>query len=254
MPHYSSYVICGTPRSGSTLLCEMLAATGVAGRPNSYYRAQSVLHWAERWGLEPPSGPDDVDFDRRYLPAMLREGRNGTGTFGLRLMWGSMADASRRLDAVYGGSADIAERFEEAFGATLYIHLSRLDKVAQAVSLVRAEQSGLWHLAADGSVFEGTSSPQPVAYDGPRIGAVFNELKRDDAAWDDFFARHQIEPLRLTYEAVTADPHTALARILVALGRDPEIANTVAVGTAKMANATSLEWSDRFRKESGLDA
>ena len=30
-----SYMICSTPRTGSTLLCELLESTGVAGRPES---------------------------------------------------------------------------------------------------------------------------------------------------------------------------------------------------------------------------
>jgi LPS sulfotransferase NodH len=33
----SSYLICATPRSGSTLLCAVLGATGVAGRPAEYF-------------------------------------------------------------------------------------------------------------------------------------------------------------------------------------------------------------------------
>src|SRR3954467_13591327 len=32
-----SYLVCATPRSGSTLLCELLAATGVAGRPAEHF-------------------------------------------------------------------------------------------------------------------------------------------------------------------------------------------------------------------------
>src|SRR4051812_39199959 len=32
-----SYLVCATPRSGSTLLCELLSATGVAGRPQEYF-------------------------------------------------------------------------------------------------------------------------------------------------------------------------------------------------------------------------
>jgi LPS sulfotransferase NodH len=253
MPRSSSYVICGTPRSGSTLLCEMLAASGVAGRPNSFYRQQSIPHWVERWGIEPPQGDNDPDFDKRYLPAMLRHGRNDTGVFGLRLMRASVDDAARRLDNVYGGTADITARFEQAFGPVLYIHLSRDDKVAQAISLVRAQQSGLWHLNADGSVHEGVAVPAPVTYDAQRIRELFDELTGDDAAWEDFFATRKIEPLRLTYETVTADPQSALARILAALGQDPEIANTIPVKTSKMGNATSTEWAARFRAENGLN-
>ena len=33
-----SYLIASTPRSGSTLLCEALTNTGVAGRPEEYYQ------------------------------------------------------------------------------------------------------------------------------------------------------------------------------------------------------------------------
>ena len=35
----SSYLICATPRSGSTLLCEALKGTEVAGVPEEYFEA-----------------------------------------------------------------------------------------------------------------------------------------------------------------------------------------------------------------------
>lgn len=254
MPRYSSYVICGTPRSGSTLLCEMLAASGVAGRPNSYFREQSFAHWARRWNVPHDNGTDDVAFDRDFLEAMRREGTNGTGIFGLRLMWVSVAEASRRLDRLFGGNADVAARLDEAFGPVLYIHLSRRDKVAQAVSLVRAEQSGLWHIAADGSVLEGDKAIKPNTYDGQRIGELVAELEADEVAWDEFFRARNIEPLRFVYETMTTDPQPALASVLAALGHDPDLAQTVPVPTSKMGGSASREWADRFRQENGLGA
>jgi LPS sulfotransferase NodH len=229
----------------------MLAATGKAGRPNSYFRQQDILDWAENWGVQQPKGSDDVEFDRSYLAAMLRAGRGDTDVFGLRLMWGSVYEAAERLNRIRGDPADVAVLFEEAFGPTLYIHLSRLDKVSQAVSLVRAEQSGLWHIAADGTMLEGTASPQPVVYDANRISALLTELEANDAAWANFFTTRQIEPLKLTYETMTVDPQGALAGILSALGRNPEVAKAVSVGTTKMADATSFEWAERFMKETG---
>src|SRR4051795_11891381 len=33
------YLVCATPRSGSTLLCESLAATGVAGHPDEFFES-----------------------------------------------------------------------------------------------------------------------------------------------------------------------------------------------------------------------
>lgn len=34
-----SYLVCSTPRSGSTLVCQALAQSGVAGRPEEYFEA-----------------------------------------------------------------------------------------------------------------------------------------------------------------------------------------------------------------------
>src|SRR5919109_2288957 len=34
-----SYLVCATPRSGSTLVCQALKETGVAGRPEEYFEA-----------------------------------------------------------------------------------------------------------------------------------------------------------------------------------------------------------------------
>jgi LPS sulfotransferase NodH len=228
----------------------MLAATSVAGRPNSYFRQEDVEAWADAWGVPHPQGIEGPEFDRDYLSAMRREGSAGTGVFGLRLMWASVAEASRRLSRALGADRDLTVSLKAAFGPVLYVHVSRDDKVAQAISRLRAEQSGLWHLAADGSVLEGTTSPRSVAYDGARIAELVVELGRDEAAWRAFFEARGIVPLRLVYEDVAADPTAALARILVALGLDPDTARRTPVKTAKIADEESRLWAERFRRES----
>ena len=35
----TSYLVCATPRSGSTLLCDLLDQTGAAGHPEEYFEA-----------------------------------------------------------------------------------------------------------------------------------------------------------------------------------------------------------------------
>jgi trehalose 2-sulfotransferase len=248
---FASFVLCGTPRSGSTLLCEMLTATGVAGRPNSYFRREDIAEWAERFGVRMPRDIDgpDPEFDRAYVAGMRDFGTAGTGVFGLRLMWGSVGEATRRLNRALGRERDTIDSLSDAFGSPLFVHVSRNDKLAQAISRVRAEQSGLWHVAADGTVLEGDEVPRPVAYDGARIAELIAELHADDAAWGAFFEKRRIAALRLVYESVTADPPAALARFLAALGRDPDIASRIRIPTVKMADAVSLEWMERFRRE-----
>lgn len=68
------------------MLCDMLAQTRVAGKPNSFFRQKSLLDWSESWKINKPCDPEDTVFTRHYLDAMRVEGRDGTDVFGLRLM------------------------------------------------------------------------------------------------------------------------------------------------------------------------
>lgn len=247
----TSYVICGTPRSGSTLLCRMLAATGLAGHPNSYFRHQNIAEWAVDWGVDTTGGTDDAAFDRGYVDAMRRVGAAGTGVFGLRLMWNGVAEARKRLGRFVGTDAELPALIAQAFGRPAFLHLSRRDKAAQAVSLLKAEQSGIWHRGADGSVLEGAEVPGALAYDEPRLRALLAELEADDAAWADFFAAHGIEPLRLTYEQLAADPRDTLRCVLATLGLDPGTSATIPIPTARLADATSTAWATRLAQATG---
>ena len=244
-----AYIICATPRSGTTLLCDLLAQTGIAGCPNSYYRAQNVLEWAQEWDVPLPHKVGDPAFERAYLDAVLRVGRAQTGMFGLRLMWGTVPELRQRLRTIFADAADDAALFEKAFGTVRYLHLRRLDAVAQAISRLRAEQSGLWHRAADGSDRERSAPSAPETYDADLIARLVREAEADNASWEAWFAAQRIAPLRLTYEELAAAPQQVLATILKALGQDPAIAATIRVQTAKLADATSRGWAERFRRE-----
>ncbi|HEX7161024.1 MAG TPA: Stf0 family sulfotransferase [Trebonia sp.] len=50
-----SYLICATPRTGSSLLCGLLDSTGVAGHPESWFRRQDEREFAAGWGIADPS-------------------------------------------------------------------------------------------------------------------------------------------------------------------------------------------------------
>lgn len=253
MSHQLAYLLCATPRSGTTLLCDLLGETGQAGRPQSYYRRQDILRRAKGWGLRPDDFADPAAFDRAYLTAVLEEGAGGTGIFGMRMMWGTLAELSERLGPLYAHAVGRA-LLEEIFGPLIHVHVSRQDKVAQAISLLKAEQSGLWHVGADGSDRQRTAPSAPVGYDADRIAELLSELEHDDAAWEGFFAQYQITPIRIEYEALAKSPRTELRKLLVALSRPEAVADEVMVQTSKMADAESGAWAARFRQERSLPA
>lgn len=231
------------------MLCDLLTASGVAGRPASYWRSQDLALWAARWGVNDQDEPGAAGLARAYLAAMIRAGSAGTGMFGARLMWDGIGSATGQLAAALGEAGDFARLCERAFGPTLFVHLRRDDQLAQAVSLVRAEQSGLWHVAADGSERQRTAPAREPVFDAARIAAARKALAADEAGWAGFFADHGIAPLRVEYRRVVAAPRVVLAEVLAALGCDPGAAAEVAVQTARIADAVSAEWMRRMRRD-----
>jgi trehalose 2-sulfotransferase len=249
---YDSYVICTSPRSGSTLLCKLLAATGVAGNPDSYFHRPSISAWVTTFGLTAePSFPE-----REILAAVFRaavaKGSLETGIFGLRLQGGSFDFFTKKLAVLYPGCSKDTERFQAAFGLTLFVHLTRRDKVQQAVSGVKAQQTGLWHAAPDGTELERSSPPQEPVYDADEIRARFDEVTAHDRNWNEWFAAEEIDPLRITYEELSKAPVDTVREMLRLLGLDSRAADGVEIGVAKLADDINRDWAARFRSEHGI--
>jgi hypothetical protein len=91
----ASYLICATPRSGSTFLCELLQSTGIAGRPESYFRLPDESTWVDRWQIA--RDPDESSDYRDYVQAAVKDGSTENGLFGARVMWGTMDEVVANL-------------------------------------------------------------------------------------------------------------------------------------------------------------
>jgi LPS sulfotransferase NodH len=243
---FDGYIICGTPRTGSTLLCSLLASTKAAGNPDSFYGRKFMPDWAAEWRLPARDTMSEKDFSTAYLNGAIAAGKGGTGIFGLRLMRENLDELSEILDQIFPDLPSDRARLEKAFGRMLYIHLSREDKLAQAISLIKAEQTGLWHVAPDGTEIERLAPPEEPHYDFARINREVLELERYDTAWNSWFAAQGIEPLCIGYESLSANPALALAGICEALGIEAPNAGDVSPGVAKLADETSLEWMRRY--------
>ncbi len=208
---------------------------------------------ASAWDLRLADFPDQAAFDRAYLSVVLHAGAAGTGIFGLRLMWGTVGELLERLAPLYPGLTEAA-MLTQVFGPLVYIHVSRGDKVAQAISLLKAEQSGLWHVGADGADRQRVAPSGPAVYDEDRIADLVGELICDDAGWNAFFAKHRIDPIRIVYEDLASNPRAEMRKLLAAMGRPPELADDLIVKTSRMADATSEDWGASFRRARGLKA
>ncbi len=246
----TSYIICTTPRSGSTLLCQLLASTKRTGNPDSFYhQTKFMCEWAAEWNLPDADMISKNDFEVAYLAAAVEAGKAGTEIFGLRLQQKYLGLLSETLDRIYPRLPSDSHRFRKAFGEVLYIHLARTDKVAQAVSLVKAKQSGLWHLNADGTELEQLAAPQELRYDFDSIHREIEALKRQDGSWVEWFDKHQISPLRVLYEVFADHPAETLINICRALGVEPPEGGAIRPSLAKLSDAVSLEWMRRYKAD-----
>ncbi|APE43492.1 hypothetical protein BOO69_08760 [Sulfitobacter alexandrii] len=246
-----AYVLCSNPRSGTTLLCNMLTQTGVAGRPDSFFGAQHLADWCAEWGIAEAVDPTDARFTEEYFAAMRREGQGGTALFGLRLMGPDLGSACAWLGRRHPGLPDDAARFAAAFGPVRFLYLRRADKLAEAVSWLRAEQSGLWHSRPDGSALEELPPAGTPGYDAAALTRRIAELQALDTAWPAWFDTNGIAPLRLNYEDLSKAPQKTLSQVLAFIGVDPGCAANIAPGTRKLADATSAAWIARYKAETG---
>lgn len=169
----------------------------------------------------------------------------------MRIMHDNIAALLHRLRALQGPGDDCTI-LTRAFGPLAFVHLSRTDKVAQAVSLTIAEQTGLWHKNADGTDRENFRLSSKPIYDHDQIALELAGLEAESLGWNTWFAANKISPLSVTYEGLAADPKTTLARVLTHINQDPDLANTITPGTQRLANALNVAWASRFRAETGL--
>jgi trehalose 2-sulfotransferase len=205
--------------------------------------------WSERWGLPPMDGRGTGEHSSTYLKAALASGRGQTGMFGLRLMWENLPDLISMIDQVYLGWSSDKDRLEAVFGRVLCIHLSRQDKLSQAVSMVRAEQTGLWHIAPDGSELERLARPREPEYDFAQIMAKLDELEHHDDGWVTWFSEQKIKPLRITYETLSEQPEVAALVICQELGVQQPSPGTLVPRVAKLADSISREWIGQFQAD-----
>lgn len=231
------------------MLCGLLAGTDVAGSPGSHFHAPSLGLWLHAYDLADTAFGSDFDALRAVFDAAMVRGRGGTEVFGLRMQRGSLDHFKRQLERLVPGRMSDPERIGAVFGPTLYVHLSRPDRLDQAISRVRTEQTGLWHRNADGTELERLAPPREPRYDAEAIERHVTELATLDDAWERWFAQQAVEPFRVDYDTLSRDPQGVLAELLSALGLDPARAGSVETLTAKLADAQSRAWRKRFQGE-----
>ncbi|MFT4041636.1 MAG: Stf0 family sulfotransferase [Gordonia sp. (in: high G+C Gram-positive bacteria)] len=253
MPPVDHYLVCASQRSGSTLLVESLAATGVAGTPEEffqYFPSSSQSPQPREWfaGVEDPHilgllaeidpGVVDTRTFEQWRTDILAAGRGTNGVWGGKLMWNQVSLLIART-RVASGSLRTAIR--TVLGDDpLYIHVYREDVVPQAVSMWRAVQTRVWR-------DNGESGADNAEYNAAGIAHLAAILLAQERSWREWFAAERITPIDIGFSELVKDPSGTTGRVLGALGQDPGLAPPPPL--KPQSNARSKEWAERYRED-----
>jgi LPS sulfotransferase NodH len=251
-----SYIILTTARSGSTLLCNLLEKTGVAGRPGEHF-----LDWYRTECRPELIQPMEAPF--RMLPPALqfrRVFKRGTAhnVFAVKVMLSYFPFIENSLKRV-GDMHDLStkEMLEACFPNLHYIYLARKNKIRQAVSLSRAVQSdewkrNRWTLLAN--AFKSVQVPQKknteLLYDFDTIHGFYQEIIRQEQEWENVFQVTGIDPYRVSYENLINDMENTIVSILKYLGAAvPQELNLSHIDLKRQSDTLNEEWLLRFERE-----
>jgi trehalose 2-sulfotransferase len=253
-----SYLVCATPRSGSTLLCDTLRKTGVAGNPFEFFEALPETGVPRR-PLDYLAGLDDAealalvedapareappysdlrgcDSYGEHLARVRSDGTTANGIFGAKIMWAHLEDLGRQL-----GSDDLGALVDEQFDRPRFVWVRRQDTVRQAVSLWRAMQTQSWRAENDPV----TGEPQ---YSYAALRHLVELLEGHDRAWERSLSAKE-HVLTLTYEEIASDIGDAVARTLAHIGVPPDAAADVLPTMRRQADERSDEWAEAYARD-----
>ena len=263
-----SYLICATPRSGSTLLCEALTNTGVAGNPKEYFESLKASGPPRRpreyfTSFESPeiaellgdhSRLDDsrtaiqsISNYADYLAQVLEEGTTPNGVFGAKLMWGYFDDFISNLREIpcYRDMPP-PELLSSIFPDLHYIWVTRSDKIRQAVSLWKAIQTWTWREDESPST-QLNHQERRLHFHFEAIDHLVQQIIEHEHAWQRYFEQSAIQPFTVIYEDLAANYETSALQILRYLGIS--ISEYLVFAERRMkrqADGLSEEWVDQY--------
>ncbi len=239
-----SYTIWFSQRTGSTLLCKALEATGVAGVPNEWFNCK----------------PDLLNEFHLTSHAELQEhlwtvGSTTNGIFGINHSFyephfSQLIETLRKFPYCQQEETYRPTIWECAFPNHRHIFMTRRNKVRLAVSWWKAIQSGQWHRLTG-------ESPTPLdlsnSYSYDAINHLYNECSMREAGIQEFFAEDNITPLTIIYEDFVQAYEKTIQTILAYLELDSTSAAIQPPQLSPTADDISEEWVQRFRTEHQQD-
>jgi LPS sulfotransferase NodH len=240
------YLVCTNARSGSTMLCRALSDIGTAGHPQEYFLTwpEPLPHEDGFWENGRLARQHGVSTRDEFLSLVYRLGSTSNGLFGAKLLWRyvPLVLAGLRQMPRFAGMTD-AEVFFEAFPGLKMVHLTRRDRLRQAVSWLRASEDGVWWVFDS----ERARPNREPHYQFDVIVAMMSLIDEGERSWRALYATLGVTPFEVVYEdLVTDDGYRASVQGIL---RHLELDDHVVIPdpqTRRQADDLSEQWIDRF--------
>ncbi|GII00051.1 Stf0 family sulfotransferase [Planobispora takensis] len=227
------YIVAATPRTGSSLLCDGLFGTGVAGRPGEVFAPLFRPVWREHLGLFGHPSFED------YLRAAVRYGTTDNGVYGMKIQWMHVS----ALAGEAGQEGPPAGVLERLFPGSRFVNIVRRDRRAQALSWYRAGKTREWCRWAG----EAPPPTSGLTLDAAAVRSIEDTIAGHQAAWERYFTAEGIEPLTVEYESLVRDYRGEIERVMTFLGLDAGRARTLpAPRLTRQADELTLRWREEM--------
>jgi trehalose 2-sulfotransferase len=224
--------VAATPRTGSSLLCEGLAATGIAGVPDEVFTPEHRAMWHRYWSLDNAAGFSE------YANAALRHGSTGNGVTSFKIHWMHVAALAKDSKC---RSGDV---LSELLPKALFVNVVRRDRLSQALSWFRANATNVWSRFDD--VPADSLDPAP-ALDIDTVRDLEAHIDWQQTSWLKYFESREIVPLTIEYEALDEDYRGEIASVLAYLGLDTSAARRIPrPRRIRQADAITMSWRRRW--------
>lgn len=214
-------MVASTPRSGSTAVCLELWRTGLLGAPLEYLNFH-LTSKVGRWRFDGTTA-------LYYWEVIHRLRTSANGVFSYKMFPSQYAELLKKTPQLV-----------EKIAPNTVVHLSRRDKLDQAISLSKAARSGVWFAGA-----KPTHAPPPL--DVEHVKKMYLALLQQENVWEQIFKLTNADVHRICYEDFCHDPLAVVSSVLAhaAVGTDKGAALSVPpIGVQR--NETSKLWRDQL--------
>ena len=235
-PPTLTYLIATLPRTGSTWFSHLLWQTGCLGAPLEYLNFE-------------PTGPyyfaaRSTASQQQLWHSLMSRRTSPNGLFGLKCFPDQLESLQQENPQLL---SDVMSTFVTGTPTPRMIYLERVDRTAHAISYARATLSGVWRREQE--VERGTE----VTYSEIAIKRSRESLERQAAAWEEFFRDLRIEPYRISYEEILAEPERSLLEVGKYLGVELDREARIEVpAIGKQSDQDSKAWAQQFARGDGV--